>query len=53
MKVLSLCSGYGGLELALGILFPGRVDTIAVCDNYAPAQGALGVYRAITNPTND
>lgn len=41
MKVLSLCSGYGGLELALGILFPGRVDTIAVCDNYAPARKVL------------
>ena len=41
MRVLSLCSGYGGLELALGILFPGRVDTIAVCDNYAPAREVL------------
>lgn len=41
MKVLSLCSGYGGLELALGILFPRRVDTIAVCDNYAPARKVL------------
>ena len=41
MKVLSLCSGYGGLELALGILFPGKVDTIAVCDNYAPAREVL------------
>lgn len=41
MKVLSLCSGYGGLELALGVLFPGRVDTIAVCDNYAPARKVL------------
>lgn len=41
MKVLSLCSGYGGLELALGILFPGRVDIIAVCDNYAPARKVL------------
>lgn len=41
MKVLSLCSGYGGLELALGILFPGQVDTIAVCDNYAPARKVL------------
>lgn len=41
MKVLSLCSGYGGLELALGILFPGQVDTTAVCDNYAPAREVL------------
>ena len=41
MRVLSLCSGYGGLELALDALFPGRVSTIAVCDNYAPARQAL------------
>ena len=25
MKVVSLCSGYGGLELALDALFPGGV----------------------------
>lgn len=41
MRVLSLCSGYGGLELALGILFPGRVDTAVVCDNYSPARAVL------------
>lgn len=41
MKVLSLCSGYGGLELALGALFPGQVSTVAVCDNYAPARTVL------------
>lgn len=41
MRVLSLCSGYGGLELALDALFPGRVSTIAVCDNYAPARQVL------------
>lgn len=41
MRVLSLCSGYGGLELALGILFPGRVDTAVVCDNYGPARTVL------------
>lgn len=41
MKVLSLCSGYGGLELALDALFPGRVSTISVCDNYAPARQVL------------
>lgn len=38
MRVLSLCSGYGGLELALDVLFPGRVSTVAVCDNYAPPR---------------
>lgn len=41
MRVLSLCSGYGGLELALDALFPGRVSTIAVCDSYAPARQVL------------
>ena len=41
MRVLSLCSGYGGLELALGILFPGQVDTTAVCDKYAPSREVL------------
>lgn len=41
MRVLSLCSGYGGLELALDVLFPGRVSTVAVCDNYAPARTVL------------
>ena len=41
MKVLSLCSGYGGLEMSLDILFPGLVDTTAVCDNYAPARRVL------------
>lgn len=41
MRVLSLCSGYGGLELALDALFPGRVSTIAVCDNYGPARQVL------------
>lgn len=41
MRVLSLCSGYGGLELALDTLFSGRVSTIAVCDNYAPARTVL------------
>lgn len=41
MRVLSLCSGYGGLELALDILFPGQVGTTAVCDSYAPAREVL------------
>lgn len=41
MKVLSLCSGYGGLELALGALFPDDVHTTAACDNYGPARRAL------------
>ncbi len=41
MKVLSLCSGYGGLELALDILFPGQVQVTAVCDSYRPARIVL------------
>lgn len=41
MRVLSLCSGYGGLELALGVLFPGQADITAVCDNYGPARTVL------------
>ena len=42
MRVLSLCSGYGGLELALSQAFPGRSLTLAaVCDNYEPARTVL------------
>lgn len=42
MRVLSLCSGYGGLELALSQAFPGRSLTMAaVCDNYGPARTVL------------
>lgn len=54
MKVLSLCSGYGGLELALDALFPGRVSTIAVCDNYAPDPtnpGTESVNATYPTPT--
>lgn len=57
MKVLSLCSGYGGLELALDALFPGRVETTAVCDNYSPARRTLNkrfpeaaVYSDVHDP---
>lgn len=42
MRVLSLCSGYGGLELALSQALPDRgCDLIAVCDNYGPARKVL------------
>lgn len=42
MRVLSLCSGYGGLELALSQAFPGQApDMVAVCDNYGPARTVL------------
>lgn len=36
-----MCSGYGGLELALERLFPGRISVDAVCDNYSPARRVL------------
>mgnify|MGYP000905168112 CR=1 FL=1 len=42
MRVLSLCSGYGGLELALSQALPDRgLNLIAVCDNYGPARKIL------------
>lgn len=42
MRVLSLCSGYGGLELALSQSLPDQDwDLIAVCDNYGPARTVL------------
>lgn len=42
MRVLSLCSGYGGLELALSRALPDRdSELIAVCDNYGPARTVL------------
>lgn len=57
MRVLSLCSGYGGLELALGALFPDGVNTTAVCDNYGPARRTLNkrfpeaaVYSDVHDP---
>ena len=42
MRVLSLCSGYGGLELALLKALPGPgLNLVAVCDNYGPARAVL------------
>lgn len=42
MRVLSLCSGYGGLELALSLALPSSgLDLIATCDNYGPARSVL------------
>ena len=37
MQVLSLCSGYGGLELALQRILTPAVP-VAFCDIYGPAQ---------------
>lgn len=40
MSILSLRSGYGGLELAIQAAFgPQNID--AVCDNYKPARQVL------------
>lgn len=45
MRVLSLCSGYGGLELALSQALPDRDwDLIAVCDSYGPARTVLAAH---------
>lgn len=45
MRVLSLCSGYGGLELALGKALPSQpTDLVAVCDNYGPARKVLAQH---------
>lgn len=45
MRVLSLCSGYGGLELALSQALPGRdLDLLAVCDNYGPSRAVLKAH---------
>lgn len=42
MRVLSLCSGYGGLELALAKALPGLdLNLTATCDNYGPARNVL------------
>ena len=42
MRVLSLCSGYGGLELALSKALPGLdLNQTATCDNYGPARDVL------------
>ena len=45
MRVLSLCSGYGGLERALAQAFPNRDQgLVAVCDNYGPARTVLATH---------
>lgn len=42
MRVLSLCSGYGGLELALSRALPDRdLSLAATCDNYGPSRTVL------------
>lgn len=45
MRVLSLCSGYGGLELALSKALPDQdLSLIATCDNYGPARAVLAAH---------
>jgi DNA (cytosine-5)-methyltransferase 1 len=42
MRVLSLCSGYGGLELALARALPDLdLSLTAICDNYGPSRAVL------------
>lgn len=41
MRVLSLCSGYGGLELALERLLQDQVELVGTCDIYGPAREVL------------
>lgn len=45
MRVISLCSGYGGLELALSQAMPDiNPELVAVCDNYGPARKVLRAH---------
>ena len=45
MRVISLCSGYGGLELALSQALPSlELDLAAVCDNYGPSRAVLAKH---------
>jgi len=50
MSILSLCSGYGGLELAIQATFgPQAIDAAKrrlLGNGVAPQQGHLGIYRA-------
>ena len=43
MQVLSLCSGYGGLELALQRILTPAVP-VAFCDIYGPARQVLETH---------
>lgn len=52
MRILSLCSGYGGLELAIQAAF-GTQAIDAVCDNYKPARQVLRRHHPNTNIHTD
>lgn len=52
MSILSLCSGYGGLELAIQAAFgPQAID--AACDNYKPARHTLAYHNPDATIYND
>ena len=54
MRVLSLCSGYGGLELALPkVLLKDESELVAVCDNYGPARKILSEHWPEANILKD
>ena len=45
LTLLSLCSGYGGLELALEQALPQTsINLVATCDNYSPARKVLAEH---------
>lgn len=52
MSILSLCSGYGGLELAIQATF-GHQTIDAVCDNYKPARQVLTHHHPAATIHND
>ena len=52
MSILSLCSGYGGLELAIQQTF-GPQNITAVCDNYKPARQVLAHHHPEADIHND
>lgn len=54
MRVLSLCSGYGGLELALARALPAAsTELVAVCDSYGPARSVLAGHWPETPQLKD
>ena len=52
MSILSLCSGYGGLEQAINQVFTTPVVD-AYCDNYRPARQVLQTHNPNTRIHND
>lgn len=52
MSILSLCSGYGGLEQAIDQVL-GHQTIDAYCDNYKPARQVLKTHNPRTRIHND